>query len=243
MADLDLGDYRDGTHDVDEYGPDDYDQYDKDEIENVGDAEIGDDFGPDDALDKEVDDFEETGEPSDDEDEDEDEDDDDDEEDFDGDEIEIKDVSIPKKDVFVDFESPKIQTEEIGTKRVGDVYIDDSKFESKTKDMYQRTMIKSLKDKAQIIKPEFRTSRNVISRYEYARLIGARADAIIKTSEAFVELNGMTDPLDIAQKEYQEGKIGIMIRRKIDPTKTEIWHVDELINLSREQPTIFNGSR
>jgi len=44
-----------------------------------------------------------------------------------------------------------------------------------------------------------------------------------------VELEGETDPLEIAQKELRERKIPIIIRRYLPDGSFEDWNIDELV--------------
>jgi DNA-directed RNA polymerase I, II, and III subunit RPABC2 len=44
-----------------------------------------------------------------------------------------------------------------------------------------------------------------------------------------VELEGETDPLEIAQKELRERKIPIIIRRYLPDNSFEDWSIDELV--------------
>lgn len=44
-----------------------------------------------------------------------------------------------------------------------------------------------------------------------------------------VELEGETDPLEIAQKELRERKIPIIIRRYLPDGSFEDWSIDELV--------------
>ena len=43
-----------------------------------------------------------------------------------------------------------------------------------------------------------------------------------------VELRGETDPLDIARKELQQGKVPFIIRRFLPDGSFEDWAIDEL---------------
>lgn len=46
-----------------------------------------------------------------------------------------------------------------------------------------------------------------------------------------VELEGETDPLQIAMKELKHGKIPIIIRRYLPDHSYEDWSIEELINI------------
>ncbi|BBG99476.1 RNA polymerase Rpb6 [Prunus dulcis] len=67
-----------------------------------------------------------------------------------------------------------------------------------------------------------RTSK-FMTKYERARILGTRAVQISMNAPVMVELQGETDPLEIAMKELRERKVPFTIRRYED------WGVDELI--------------
>lgn len=67
------------------------------------------------------------------------------------------------------------------------------------------------------------------SRYERARVLGTRALQIAMCAPVMVELEGETDPLQIAMKELKQRKIPIVIRRYLPDNSYEDWGIDELI--------------
>eukprot|EP00043_Microstomoeca_roanoka_P018835 m.205669 g.205669 ORF g.205669 m.205669 type:complete len:108 (+) comp16898_c12_seq1:104-427(+) len=79
-----------------------------------------------------------------------------------------------------------------------------------------------------------RVTTRYMTKYERARVLGARALQISMNAPLMVELDGETDPLRIAQKELLAGKIPMIIRRYL-PDHTpenpsyEDWGVNELI--------------
>ncbi|EGD72393.1 DNA-directed RNA polymerase I [Salpingoeca rosetta] len=79
-----------------------------------------------------------------------------------------------------------------------------------------------------------RVTTRYMTKYERARVLGARALQISMNAPLMVELEGETDPLRIAQKELLAGKIPMIIRRYL-PDHTpenpsyEDWGVNELI--------------
>lgn len=66
-------------------------------------------------------------------------------------------------------------------------------------------------------------------RYERARVLGTRALQIAMCAPVMVELEGETDPLQIAMKELKQKKIPIIIRRYLPDGSYEDWGIDELI--------------
>ncbi len=77
--------------------------------------------------------------------------------------------------------------------------------------------------------PEKVTTR-FLTKYEKARIIGARALQISKNAPVMVDIEpGEWDPIKIAEKELIERKIPFIIRRYLPDGSFEDWRVDELI--------------
>ncbi|KAJ3390141.1 DNA-directed RNA polymerases I II and III subunit RPABC2 [Lobulomyces angularis] len=82
-------------------------------------------------------------------------------------------------------------------------------------------------DKA--VKKEDRMTTPYMTKYERARILGTRALQISMNAPVLVDLNGESDPLEIAMKELRLKKIPLMIRRYIHNGSYEDWAADELI--------------
>jgi len=89
-------------------------------------------------------------------------------------------------------------------------------------------------------KPFFKYNRNFLNfdkrntmpfltKYERARILGARALQISMGAPVLIELEGETDALDIAAKELLARKLPISIRRYLPSGNFEDWSLDELI--------------
>ncbi|XP_044758091.1 DNA-directed RNA polymerases I, II, and III subunit RPABC2 [Coccinella septempunctata] len=76
---------------------------------------------------------------------------------------------------------------------------------------------------------EKRITSKYMTKYERARVLGTRALQISMCAPVMVELDGETDPLQIAMKELKERKIPIIIRRYLPDNSYEDWAIDELI--------------
>ncbi|KAI3665148.1 hypothetical protein L6452_43769 [Arctium lappa] len=74
-----------------------------------------------------------------------------------------------------------------------------------------------------------RKTSKYMTKYERARILGTRALQISMNAPVMVELEGETDPLEIAMKELREKKIPFTIRRHLPDGSYEDWGVDELI--------------
>ncbi|KAL9245330.1 hypothetical protein vseg_018993 [Gypsophila vaccaria] len=76
---------------------------------------------------------------------------------------------------------------------------------------------------------QLRKTTKYMTKYERARILGTRALQISMNAPVMVELDGETDPLEIAMKELRERKIPFTIRRYLPDGSFEDWGVDELI--------------
>ncbi|XP_011496056.1 PREDICTED: DNA-directed RNA polymerases I, II, and III subunit RPABC2 [Ceratosolen solmsi marchali] len=74
-----------------------------------------------------------------------------------------------------------------------------------------------------------RITTGYMTKYERARILGTRALQISMCAPVMVELEGETDPLQIAMKELKHRKIPIIIRRFLPDHSYEDWAIDELI--------------
>jgi len=79
--------------------------------------------------------------------------------------------------------------------------------------------------------PSKRITTPYMTKYERARILGTRALQIAMCAPVMVELEGETDPLQIAMKELKLRKIPIIIRRYLPDGSYEDWSIDELINI------------
>ncbi|ESW14698.1 hypothetical protein PHAVU_007G009900 [Phaseolus vulgaris] len=84
------------------------------------------------------------------------------------------------------------------------------------------------KEEEQPVERPRKTSK-YMTKYERARILGTRAVQISMNAPVMVELEGETDPLEIAMKELRERKIPFTIRRYLPDGSYEDWGVDELI--------------
>ncbi|ROV99156.1 hypothetical protein VMCG_06653 [Cytospora schulzeri] len=86
---------------------------------------------------------------------------------------------------------------------------------------------KSHKDKR--IPNELRTTTPYMTKYEKARILGTRALQISMNAPVLVDLEGETDPLQIAIKELREKKIPLIVRRYLPDGYYEDWTCEELL--------------
>ncbi|KAI9010647.1 RNA polymerase, subunit omega/K/RPB6 [Hyaloraphidium curvatum] len=74
-----------------------------------------------------------------------------------------------------------------------------------------------------------RTTTPYLTKYERARLLGTRALQISMNAPVTVNLEGETDPLEIAMKELREGTLPLMVRRYLPDGSYEDWDISELL--------------
>ncbi|CAK7269685.1 subunit common to RNA polymerases I, II, and III [Sporothrix epigloea] len=87
--------------------------------------------------------------------------------------------------------------------------------------------VKSHKDKK--IANELRTTTPFMTKYERARILGTRALQISMNAPVLVDLEGETDPLQIAMKELREKKVPLIVRRYLPDGYYEDWTCEELL--------------
>lgn len=83
-----------------------------------------------------------------------------------------------------------------------------------------------------IIKNEDKITSNIITIYEMTELIGIRATQISNNSPIFVEVEELTDPIEMAKKEIINNKCPLYIKRYIGLDKYELWNPNEMIKLN-----------
>ncbi|KAF6815685.1 DNA-directed RNA polymerases I, II, and III subunit RPABC2 [Colletotrichum musicola] len=86
---------------------------------------------------------------------------------------------------------------------------------------------KSHRDKK--IPTEDRVTTPYMTKYERARILGTRALQISMNAPVLVDLEGETDPLQIAIKELREKKIPLIVRRYMPDGYYEDWSCEELL--------------
>lgn len=86
---------------------------------------------------------------------------------------------------------------------------------------------KAEKDKK--IDDDKRQTTPYMTKYERARVLGTRALQISMNAPVLVDLEGETDPLQIAIKELNQKKIPLVIRRYLPDGWYEDWSCEELL--------------
>ncbi len=83
-------------------------------------------------------------------------------------------------------------------------------------------------EKNRAVPKDKRTTTPFMTKYEKARVLGTRALQISMNAPVLVDVEGETDPLQIAIKELREKKIPLVIRRYLPDGWYEDWTCEEL---------------
>ncbi|CAG0887503.1 unnamed protein product [Cyprideis torosa] len=103
----------------------------------------------------------------------------------------------------------------------------DDELEQQDDDDHQINVLRP-EEAGQSVPKDQRITTPYMTKYERARVLGARALQIAMCAPVMVELEGETDPLAIAMKELKQRKIPLIIRRYLPDGSHEDWAIDEL---------------
>ena len=96
-------------------------------------------------------------------------------------------------------------------------------------DPNQRRGAKPVGEDAKRIPDEKRTTTPYMTKYERARILGTRALQISMNAPPLVDIEGETDPLAIAMREFNQKKIPLIVRRYLPDGSFEDWTCEELL--------------
>lgn len=75
-----------------------------------------------------------------------------------------------------------------------------------------------------------RITQNYLTTYERARIIGVRAEQIARGAPVYLDSRPVhSNPISLAEKELNEGRTPLLVRRTLPDGGYETWHVKELI--------------
>lgn len=80
-----------------------------------------------------------------------------------------------------------------------------------------------------IIKTDDKITSNILTIYEMSELIGIRATQISQGSPVFVDINYISDPIEMAKKEILNNKCPLYVKRYIGLDRYELWNPNEMI--------------
>jgi DNA-directed RNA polymerase subunit K/omega len=81
------------------------------------------------------------------------------------------------------------------------------------------------------VAPEDRMTSNIISKYEFARVLAVRAQQIERDNIVFTSIDGLIDAAEMAKKEIIDKKCPLAIVRRLNDSQAELWPVNELMIL------------
>lgn len=140
------------------------------------------------------------------------------------------------------FEEPELEEEEPEEELYPDADVDAEQNEALAKENADsrtivdsnangtgQAVIKPAGEKARRIPDDQRTTTPYMTKYERARVLGTRALQISMNAPPLVDLEGETDPLQIAMKEFNQKKIPLVVRRYLPDGSFEDWTCEELL--------------
>lgn len=78
--------------------------------------------------------------------------------------------------------------------------------------------------------PQTNVSRNVMTRYEKAKIIGMRLEQLARGAPPYVSVKGKTPNIrEIALRELEERKLPFMIARSLPNGTKEYWRLQDMI--------------
>ena len=89
-------------------------------------------------------------------------------------------------------------------------------------------LTKIVKNKDNIIIDELHRTAPFLTKYEYTRVLGIRANQINAGAQPFIDANNIIDGSIIALKELMERKIPFIIRRPLPTGGSEYWNLKDL---------------
>lgn len=109
-------------------------------------------------------------------------------------------------------------------------------------EMHVETVSNALKEKYEYkpametqtiyVRPEARRMSEIMSKFEYCRIIGIRAKQLEDDNTPFTDVGNLSNPIDIAIKEIHDKKCPLAIERKRvsddNVTIVELWRVNEM---------------
>lgn len=141
-------------------------------------------------------------------------DNDDNENDYINDDDEIEDADLQDED----YENYELNEEdnELEEESKNDLTFIDNDLENESKIQY-------------IIKNDDKITSNILTIYEMTELIGIRATQISQGSPVFVDINYISDPIEMAKKEIINNKCPLYVKRYIGLDKYELWNPNEMV--------------
>ena len=96
------------------------------------------------------------------------------------------------------------------------------------KDSSSANDVEILDDVHYIMNKNSRKTSHILTKYEKARILGIRAIQISKGAKPTVNIGKLHDALKIAEKEFNEGSIPLIVRRYLPDGTYEDWPLKDL---------------
>tara|TARA_X000000950_G_C13865970_1_gene640743 strand:- start:446 stop:862 length:417 start_codon:yes stop_codon:yes gene_type:complete len=75
-----------------------------------------------------------------------------------------------------------------------------------------------------------RVTKPFMTRFEKAKILGVRSEMLANGAPALISVpKGVTSTYEIANMEYKQKKIPLMIKRKLPNNSFEYWKIDDLV--------------
>jgi hypothetical protein len=75
--------------------------------------------------------------------------------------------------------------------------------------------VHKMEGSVEVVKPDERRTKDMLTRAEISEIISIRADQISKNTIVFTDCTGLTDPIDMAKKEFNDRKTPLILQRRI----------------------------
>ena len=75
---------------------------------------------------------------------------------------------------------------------------------------------------------EYKKTQPSITKFEKAKIIGIRAQMIADGSQPLIDIKNLTNAISIAEEEYKQKKIPLMITRNLNGIK-EYWRLEDFL--------------
>ena len=79
-----------------------------------------------------------------------------------------------------------------------------------------------------IVNPKDRITSNIMTLYERTEIVSIRAAQIQNGAKIYTDVKNLSDPIKMAEKEIDDRKCPLMIRRQINDFEAEDWEVNEM---------------
>jgi DNA-directed RNA polymerase I, II, and III subunit RPABC2 len=82
--------------------------------------------------------------------------------------------------------------------------------------------------KYKIVNPEDRITSNIMMLYEYTEILSIRSTQIQNGQQVYTNVDGLDDPVKMAEKEITDKRCPLSVRRYINNYEVEDWEVNEM---------------